>query len=58
VAAVRPLPIAQLGDYAKAINYYEHTLRPELATSVLAPVVLKLGAHLPIIGRHATLPAG
>jgi hypothetical protein len=38
------------------INYYERTLRPALATSQLAPVVLRYGARIPIIGRHVTLP--
>jgi uncharacterized membrane protein required for colicin V production len=56
VSAVRPVPIAQLGQYAQVIDYYERTLRPQLATSQLAPLVLSLGAHLPIIGRHAILP--
>ncbi len=56
VSAVRPVPIAQLGQYAQVIDYYERTLRPQLATSQLAPLVLRYGARLPIIGRHATLP--
>jgi len=56
VASVHPVPLAQLGQYAQVINYYERTLRPELATSQLSPVVLRLGARIPIIGRHATLP--
>jgi uncharacterized membrane protein required for colicin V production len=57
VASLRALPIDQLGQYAKVINYYEHTLRPQLTTSALAPIVLRLGARLPIIGRVATIPA-
>jgi uncharacterized membrane protein required for colicin V production len=56
IASVRPVPFAQLGQYAKVIDYYERTLRPQLATSRLAPVVLKYGARLPIIGRHVILP--
>lgn len=56
VSAVRPVPMAQLGQYAQVIDYYQRTLRPQLATSQLAPLVLRLGAHLPIIGRHAILP--
>ena len=58
VSAVRPVPIAQLGQYAHVIDYYERSLRPQLATSTLAPLVLRIGAHLPIIGRHVTLPKG
>jgi uncharacterized membrane protein required for colicin V production len=56
VASVHPVPIAQLGQYAQVINYYERTLRPQLASSQLAPIVLRWGARLPIIGRHVTLP--
>lgn len=57
VASLRPVPFAQLGHYAQVINYYERTLRPQLATSRFAPLVLQYGARLPIIGRHFTLPA-
>ena len=56
VAALHPVPLAQLGQYAQVINYYERTLRPQLTTSQLAPVVLRFGARIPIIGRHTTLP--
>ncbi len=56
VASVHPVALAQLGRYAQVINYYEHTLRPQLATSRLAPLVIQYGARLPIIGRHVTLP--
>lgn len=56
VASAHPVGLAQLGQYAQVINYYEKSLRPQLATSRLAPVVLQYGARLPIIGRHVTLP--
>jgi uncharacterized membrane protein required for colicin V production len=56
VASTHPVGLAQLGQYAQVINYYERTLRPALATSQLAPVVLRYGARLPIIGRSVTLP--
>ena len=56
VASSQPIGVAQLGQYAQVINYYERTLRPALATSQLAPVVLRYGARLPIIGRTVTLP--
>src|ERR1700694_3501502 len=56
VASTHPIGLAQLGQYAQVINYYERTLRPALATSQLAPVVLRYGAPLPIIGRPVTLP--
>jgi uncharacterized membrane protein required for colicin V production len=56
VSSVHPVALAQLGQYAQVINYYENTLRPQLATSRLAPLVIQYGARLPIIGRHVTLP--
>src|SRR5437763_15083531 len=56
VSSLHPVALAQLGQYAQVINYYENTLRPQLATSRLAPLVIQYGARLPIIGRHVTLP--
>src|ERR1700682_3519020 len=58
VASTHPVGLAQLGQYAQVINYYERTLRPALAPSQLAPVVLRYGERLPIIGRSAKLPKG
>lgn len=55
-ASSHPVGLTQLGQYARVINYYEHTLRPQLATSRLAPLVVQYGARLPIIGRQVTLP--
>ena len=56
ISSLHPVALAQLGQYAQVINYYENTLRPQLATSRLAPLVIQYGARLPIIGRHVTLP--
>jgi hypothetical protein len=56
ISAIHPVGLAQLGQYAQVINYYENTLRPQLATSRLAPLVMQYGARLPIIGHHVTLP--
>ena len=56
VSALHPVPLAQLGQYAQVIDYYERTLRPQLTGSRLAPLVLQLGARLPIVGRHITIP--
>jgi uncharacterized membrane protein required for colicin V production len=55
-ASSRALPIEQLGQYARVIDYYERTLRPQLSDSELAPIVLQLGSRLPFIGRVAHLP--
>jgi len=51
VATVHPFPISQLRQYASVIDYYERTLRPQLASSRLVPVVFRLGARIPLIGR-------
>src|SRR5256886_7064813 len=48
---VHPFPLSQLGQYARVIDYYERTLRPQLASSQLAPVVFRFGARIPLIGR-------
>ena len=53
VATVHPFPLSQLGQYARVIDYYERTLRPQLAGSQLAPVVFRFGARIPLIGRTA-----
>ena len=57
VSRLQPVPLAQLGQYASVIDYYQHTLRPQLADSSLAPLVLSLGKHLPVIGRSVALPS-
>jgi hypothetical protein len=55
-SSTRALPIEQLGQYARVIDYYERTLRPQLTNSQLAPIVLQIGTRLPLIGRQATVP--
>lgn len=58
VASLHPVSLAQLGQYAQVIDYYERTIRPQLATSHLAALVLKYGSGFPIIGRQQVkLPA-
>lgn len=56
VAALHPVPFTALGQYAQALAWYERELRPQLQSSRLAPLVLRLGARLPIIGRPMSLP--
>ena len=53
VATIHPFPLSQLGQYARVIDYYERTLRPQLASSQLAPVVFRFGARIPLVGRTA-----
>jgi uncharacterized membrane protein required for colicin V production len=57
VAKVQPLPLTALGQYAQVITYYQQTLRPQLTSSALAPFVLRVGKHIPVIGRAATIPS-
>jgi uncharacterized membrane protein required for colicin V production len=56
VSSAQPIPLAQLGQYAKVIEYYQRDVRPQLASSRLAPLVLRVGSQLPVIGHRATLP--
>lgn len=56
VAALHPVPFTALGQYAQALAWYERELRPQLRSSRLAPLVLRLGARLPVIGRPVSLP--
>src|SRR2546421_3212814 len=44
--------VATIGA-AHGLAWYERELRPQFQSSRLAPVVLRLGAHLPVIGRPA-----
>jgi uncharacterized membrane protein required for colicin V production len=53
VATIRPFPLSQLGQYARVIDYYQRTLRPQLTSSQLAPVVFRFGARIPLLGRTA-----
>jgi hypothetical protein len=54
--SAHPIPFADLGQYAKVIDYYEHDLRPALASSQLAPLILRIGSHIPVIGRQVSVP--
>jgi len=56
-AAKAPVPSDQLAQFDNALAIYEQTVRPELLQSKIAPVLLSVGAQLPLIGRPATLPA-
>src|SRR2546428_3395046 len=53
VATGHPFPISPLRQHARVIDYYERTLRPQLASSQLAPVVFRFGARIPLVGRTA-----
>lgn len=56
-AAKAPIPSVELSQHAAALGIYEDKVRPQLLSSRLAPLLLSLGAQLPLIGRHVELPA-
>lgn len=56
-AASSPLAADQLAKFDTTLAFYEQTVRPELLKSKILPVLLTLGETLPVIGRHAELPA-
>ncbi|OLC53064.1 MAG: hypothetical protein AUH85_15075 [Chloroflexi bacterium 13_1_40CM_4_68_4] len=56
-AATAPITIEQLAKVNAALSFYEMNLRPALVESHIGPVVLSLGADLPIVGRHVDYPA-
>jgi hypothetical protein len=53
---LQPVPVAQLGQYSQLLSWYEKDFRPQIAHSRLAPLVIRIGENLPIIGRPVTLP--
>ena len=55
-AAKTPLAKAELEKLGGAVAFYEQKVRPELLDSRIVPVLLAVGAELPLIGRPATLP--
>lgn len=55
-AAQAPVSLRDLGEFDGVLAFFELELRPQLATSRLAPLVLALGENLPVIGRPAGLP--
>ena len=55
-AAKAPIPTEQLAKYDAALGFYETSVRPALLTSKIAPAILALGEHLPVIGQHVVFP--
>jgi hypothetical protein len=56
VAAKAPIPPDQLSKYDAALGFYESTVRPAMLTSRIAPAILAVGEHLPVIGQHVDFP--
>ncbi len=55
-AATAPIPPDQLAKYDRALGFYETLFRPALLASRIAPALLALGEHLPLIGQHVDFP--
>jgi uncharacterized membrane protein required for colicin V production len=56
-ATAQPVQYSDLSYYDFTVATYEMQLRPQLVQSRLAPVVLRVGERLPIVGRRgATTP--
>jgi uncharacterized membrane protein required for colicin V production len=51
------IPSDQIEKFDKSLAYYETTLRPQLVTSALAPIILVVGERTPLLGRHVDFPA-
>jgi hypothetical protein len=56
-ATSQPVAADQLAKFDATLAFYEQTIRPELLQSRILPVLLAVGESLPLIGRHAELPA-
>jgi len=56
VAAKAPIPADQLAKYDAALGFYESSVRPALLSSKIAPAMLALGEHLPVVGQHLDFP--
>jgi hypothetical protein len=56
-AMSQPVAADQLAKFDATLAFYEQTIRPELLQSRIVPVLLAVGESLPLIGRHAELPA-
>ena len=50
------IPADQIATFDQTLTTYETNVRPALLASVSAPIILALGEHLPVIGRHIDFP--
>jgi hypothetical protein len=55
-AAKAAIPTEQLAKYDAALGFYELSVRPALLGSRIAPAIVALGEHLPVIGQHVDFP--
>jgi hypothetical protein len=50
------IPADQLATFDQTLTTYETSVRPALLASVSAPIILGVGEHVPVIGRHVDFP--
>ncbi len=50
------IPRDRVATFDQALAFYEDEVRPQLLASILAPVILAVGEHVPFIGHHVAYP--
>jgi uncharacterized membrane protein required for colicin V production len=50
------IPADQIQKFDQTLGYYESTVRPQLISSALAPLILSIGERAPLLGRHVVFP--
>jgi hypothetical protein len=55
--ATSAVPADQLEKFDQTLAFYESSVRPQLLTSVVAPILLSVGERVPLLGRHVPYPA-
>ncbi len=51
------LPADQLSRFDQMLALYETNVRPALLSSAIAPILLGVGEHAPLVGHHVDFPA-
>jgi hypothetical protein len=54
--ATTAVPADQLEKFDQGLAFYESTVRPQLLSSAIAPLLLGIGQHAPVIGRRVEFP--
>jgi hypothetical protein len=54
--ATTAVPADQLEKFDQGLAFYESSVRPQLLSSSIAPLLLGIGQHAPVIGRHVEFP--
>lgn len=54
--ATAAIPADQVAKFDQTLAYYEEDVRPQLLRSSIAPILLSIGEHAPLIGHHVVYP--